>query len=419
MTLADKGIALKVAHVRADHFKRLTLVDVSTNKDVVTVGGKNAQGKSSLLDAIWATLANKGAAVDRPVKDGAARAETEVELRAEDGTGLIVTRTYKPDGGSTLTVKVKDSGAKVNRPQTYLDEIVGKFAFDPLEFAEQDAKKQLATLLGLVKLDFDLPTLEAGIREARETRTEVGREVKRLQGVVDSTPRPDDEVPEQPLVISELLAEREKAASAQAYLVDLRRQRDQAKAHIAELERQLEVAKKDMAQIRQLGKEAAAAAAGHRDVETIDAEINAAEQINAAVAEGQRFREAVAQLTSTKGDYEAWTTKIKELEDEKTAGLARANFPIEGLSFDEDGVLYQGVPFSQASQAERIRVSVAMAMAMNPTLRVILVKDASLLDEDNQQLLRDIAAEHGFQLFLEMVGTGGHTLQIVDGEVAK
>ena len=92
---------------------------------------------------------------------------------------------------------------------------------------------------------------------------------------------------------------------------------------------------------------------------------------------------------------------------------------MDGLGFDEDGVTYQGVPFSQASAAEQIRVSLAMAMALNPKLRVIRILDGSLLDADNLALIAEMATVSDYQVWIERVGDGdGIGVVIDDGAVA-
>ena len=93
--------------------------------------------------------------------------------------------------------------------------------------------------------------------------------------------------------------------------------------------------------------------------------------------------------------------------------------PISGLGFDDDGVTYQGVPLKQASAAEQLRVSVAMAMALNPKVRVIRITDGSLLDSDNLALIEQMAADQDFQVWIERVDeTGTVGVVIEDGQVA-
>jgi hypothetical protein len=110
-------------------------------------------------------------------------------------------------------------------------------------------------------------------------------------------------------------------------------------------------------------------------------------------------------------------------EKARQAALAEAKMPIEGLGFavDERGrptVTFGGVPFEQASTAEQLRASTAIAMAANPSLRVLRVKDGSLLDDDSMKLLAEMAAREDFQLWIERVGTeGGVGIVMENGEV--
>lgn len=102
--------------------------------------------------------------------------------------------------------------------------------------------------------------------------------------------------------------------------------------------------------------------------------------------------------------------------------MAQAEFPVDGLGFDDSGVTYQGVPFAQASAAEQLRVSVAIAMALNPTVRVIRIADGSLLDSENVALIGEMAADRGYQVWLETVrdaGADGPGIVIEDGQVAE
>jgi hypothetical protein len=93
--------------------------------------------------------------------------------------------------------------------------------------------------------------------------------------------------------------------------------------------------------------------------------------------------------------------------------------PVEGLGFDTDGVTFNGIPLAQVSAAERLRVSVAMAMSLNPTVRVIRITDGSLLDSDNMAIIADLADTNDFQVWIERVDeTGDVGIVIEDGVIA-
>jgi len=107
------------------------------------------------------------------------------------------------------------------------------------------------------------------------------------------------------------------------------------------------------------------------------------------------------------------------VDADKARAIERANLPVPGLGFGDGEVLFGGVPFEQASQAEKIRVSVAIAMAANPSLKVLCIRDGSLLDRDSLRLLTEIVEQNDYQLWLEKVGDEDAATGIVieDGTV--
>lgn len=112
------------------------------------------------------------------------------------------------------------------------------------------------------------------------------------------------------------------------------------------------------------------------------------------------------EVAALRADYAKKTAEIDAIDAEKAALLAGAKFPVDGLGFGADGgVTFQGVSLAQASGAERIRVSMAIALAANPEIRVVLIRDASLLDEDSMAAVVDMAEAANAQVWLERVGT--------------
>ena len=111
---------------------------------------------------------------------------------------------------------------------------------------------------------------------------------------------------------------------------------------------------------------------------------------------------------------------LDQIDLDKSAALAETKKPIDGLSFDANGVTFVGIPFGQCSSAEQLRVSVAMALAMNPKLKVLLIRDGSLLDENSLKILSEMAEASDAQVWMERVSKGGEVSVIIeDGEVKK
>ena len=405
----------KIVRLSSTNYKRLVAAEITPDPDgnLVIVAGKNGQGKTSVLDSITAALGGVNAkTTPKPIRDGEERAE--IVLETEE---LIVTRRFTASG-STLTVKSHD-GAVYPKGQAKLDDLLGKLSLDPLAFTQLSDRDQLATLLDLVDLPFDLDKLAAKRKDVFERRAEANRESKQLQAAVAAIEITPDMADLKPVSVTDLLKEyRDAQETLNEYATDvkdyagavadaehLRKELAEAEAHEADMKAALDRWK---------------ATEGLPDLEAIQAKMNNAEQIN----EGVRAYEA----WTNAGD--AWGRKAREAEDltdalaaidkQKADGLANATFPGGlPLGFDDTGVLLNGIPFRQASGAEQLRASLAMAIALNPKLRVIRIADGSLLDSDNLALVEGIARENDFQVWIEMVGDGdGRGIIIEDGQVA-
>ena len=102
------------------------------------------------------------------------------------------------------------------------------------------------------------------------------------------------------------------------------------------------------------------------------------------------------------------------------AFIAAAKFPVEGLSLGDEEVLINGHPFVQAAASQKIKTSVALAMAANPQIRVMRIMDGSLLDSDAMKMIADMAEANNFQIWLESVSEGnGAGVIIEDGHVKE
>jgi hypothetical protein len=150
------------------------------------------------------------------------------------------------------------------------------------------------------------------------------------------------------------------------------------------------------------------------------AEIEAARMVNSHI-DAKRRRET---LEAEAAALEARVAKLTELMEERTeakrAAIASAEMPVSGLGFGDGEVLLNGLPLDQASQAEKIRISVALAMSMNPKMRVLCVRDGSLLDQESWRLLTDLVEGADYQCWVEVTDNDGNTgIVIEDGAVRQ
>jgi DNA repair exonuclease SbcCD ATPase subunit len=416
---------VKIIQLNAENIKRLKAVEISPDGAVQIVAGRNAQGKSSVLDAIWMALDWKaaGKATPRPVRDG----EDAGRVRLDLGD-LIVTRKWT-SGKSTLLVEGADGSTK-QRPQELLDTLLGYLSFDPLAFTQQGDREQVQTLLGLVDLPFKPDELDAQRQALYDARHAIGQDLARAKGAFETLPAPAATLPTEEASTTGLLAEYDAAQQEIQKRAEVERRVQTASLEEHAAAQAVRDAQQALAeaQSRHADATTAVAAASQTfvslgdapDLAPIKERLASIEETNAAVRRAEEYRAAKVSSDALNAAYEAKTVEIAALDKRKADGLAAAQFPIEGLSFGDGGVTYNGVPFCQASSGEQLRVSLALAMAMNPELRVIRITDGSLLDSDNMALINDMAVEHDFQVWVERIDESGTCgVVIEDGQVAS
>lgn len=424
---------LRIVKLEASNVKRLTAVAIEPDGAVVVIGGKNGAGKSSVLDSIAYALGGKELLCERPLRAGAEKGHVEVDLG-----DLVVRRTFTAAGGGTLTVGNKD-GAVYKSPQALLDRLVGRLSFDPLEFARMDPRAQTDALRALVGLDFaEIDRQRAGFYEER---TAVNRAAAQLKARLAAMPKHD--APAEEVSVSDLVAELEAAEATRRAAEDAEEHAEGCARGVAAYEAAVAAAEKRLAELereihstrivldreraglaaereseRKAGAAAKAAAKAIVDPAPIRARIAEADGINRKVRANVEREACAADLEATTAEAERLSREIATLDAAKANALAATKFPVEGLSFDAGGVLFNGIPFAQASSAEQIRVSVAMGLAMNPRLRVLLIRDGSLLDDDAMRTLAEMAEAAGAQVWLERVGDGAECQVVIeDGHV--
>ena len=409
----------RVTELRVENFMRLTAVDITPDGTVQVIEGANAQGKSSVLDALWYALASGNAQRGKTeiIHQGARKAKVRVTL--SDGTQTAVVERTWSSNGQPGTLKLTDEhGTPYSKPREVLDSLINDRCFDPLAYANSSPADQRAGLLSVVDLPFDPDKLEAERKALYEQRTDVNRDVKRLEVQVDSLPLPAPGTPDAEVSVAGLAEQYRKGTLAAEEVKAVADTVGRWQKRVDEIEAQLTEARANLEQAKTA--HGMMTARPLPDLEAIQAQMASAEAVNTAVRAKAQREAAAAELATAAAESHRLTAAIEAIDERKTKALAAAAMPLPGLGFDEDGVTYQGLPFSQASGAERLRVSAAMAIAANPAVRTMIVKDGPLLDDDGMALLTDIARRNDFQVIIERVYSGGERtgVLIVDGQVA-
>lgn len=402
----------KIVRLMAENVKRIKVVDITPEGPTVVIGGDNGQGKTSILDSIMYALSGSRSICERPIRDGEKTAQVVCEL--ED---FIVTRTWNASG-TKLEVKSKD-GAKYGSPQGLLDSLTSTLTFDPLAFATEDPKKQANTLKELAGITFD--DLNKTQKLLHEERLDIGRLVKTLVGQREGV-KVHADAPAELVKVSEITEKMESArknnGAINALHSDIQQREQELQKNIEQINR-LQTANDEITAFLDKAK-AERSGLQYQDIAPLQAELEGVEELNGKVRDNENAARLDAQIEEARAAYARLTENLAEIETQKADRLASADLPIDGLSFDDDGVVYQGVPFSQASAAERLRVSVAMGLALNPGIRVMLIRDGSLLDSSNMKMIADMAEANDAQIWIERVGDGKEVSVVIEsGEVLE
>jgi len=424
---------LTVLALQGENVKRVKAVRIvpTSPTGLVKVSGKNGQGKSSTLDLIMFALAGARQHPAMPLRKGTKAGKDVLELQDLKGQPVYrITRTWT-DKDSYLTVERIGVG-KVARPRELMDAMIGAgLGFDPGEFIRLKPAKQVDTLLGLVSMAEDPRTLDAQRRAAYDERTAVHREVKQLEGQLAALLEPEGDIPTVEVSIATLTEEYQRRVAEQSANEGQRRALTAAidahavtHAEVVRLEEALVTARANLLALTGVvvvGR-ARVEALTDPDVEAAAATMRDAEGVNVAIRARHQRARVVEELDSRKGLAAGLTATIDELDTRKARLLAEAPFPIPGLGFEaiagEYAVTMHGVPLADAAESERMVVGMAIAMACNPQVRVILIREASLLDADTLAAIERLAGERGYQIWCEIVGDGdADSFVISDGGV--
>ena len=412
----------RLVELQCTNFKAIKAVAIRTDRTVIQVAGRNAQGKSSLLDAVAAAIGGKEAFPREPIRKG----EDKAEIFLDFGGLKLTRRIWHKEGGGvghSVTVEYAD-GKRPRSPQDVLDELRGSpIADDPIAFSRLKPKERYDLLKQLVP-DFDFDTQATARRDLFDERTQAGREFDRAKGAADSIMVPPD-APLAPVDVTEMAAKLREAGEHNA-LVDTRAKRREEAAD--ELERWRDRADKLAAELKTLNVNiaerermisATPVLPDKIDTLAIEQQIMDAETTNAAARKRTEKISKQAEADALETKYESLTQRIAVIDKAKAHAIESAKLPIKELTFGDDDILLDGLPFDQASTARKIRVSTALLMALKPELRVLLVREGSLLDDDARAALEADAEKNGFVVLMEVVGPGdgGGGVTIEDGEI--
>lgn len=401
---------VKINSLEIENVKRVKAVRLEPSESGLTIiGGRNGQGKTSILDAIAWALGGSKLAPSSPAREGGMASP---RMRVVLSNGIVVER-----GGKSAALKVTDPSGKKSG-QRLLDAFVEKLALDLPAFLNATTAEKGKTLLRVIGIGDELEKLDREEAAIYGRRTEIGRianQKKKYAAEMQEFP----DVPKEPVSASELIRRqqeilkqnaenqrlRENAANIEKELEAARERLAQAQADIAILEGKMEAARKTALDLQDESTEEL-----ERDIEGVD-------ELNRKIRANLDKEKAEADAEAFRQQYDGLTADIEKIRRERKSLLDGASLPLPGLSVEGGELSYNGRKWDCMAGSEQLRVATAIVRKLNPNCGFVLMDKLEQMDLGT---LREFGAwleGEGLQAIATRVSTGGEcSIIIEDGQ---
>ena len=396
---------IKINKLEIENVKRVKAVKIEPSANGLTiVGGKNNQGKTSVLDSIAWVLGG-----DRFRPSDAQREGSVIppNLHLVLSNGLVVERK-----GKNSELKVIDpTGQKGG--QQLLNEFVEQLALDLPKFMQANSIEKANILLKIIGVGNQLFELERQEKELYNRRLTIGQIADQKSKFAKEMPYNTD-APRELVSASELIKQQQDILARNGENQRKRQNLQYIQNQAADIQRKIdELLTKQTAILADL-EIAQKSALDLHDESTAELEqnINNIEEINRKVRANLDKDKAEEDALTYKNQYNTLTTQIDSVKKSKTDLLAGASLPLPGLSVVDGELAYNGKKWDCMSGSDQLKVSTAIVRKLNPKCGFVLLDKLEQMDLDTLQ-------EFGTWLETEdRVSTGGEcSLVIEDGYV--
>lgn len=400
---------IKINKLEIENVKRVKAVSLEPTQNGLTViGGRNGQGKTSILDSIaWALGGNKYKP-SQPHREGSV---LPPNLQISLSNGLEIKR----DGKNSDLKVIDPSGQKAG--QKLLDSFVEEFALNLPKFMESSNADKARTLLQIIGVGDKLAEFEKKEQELYNERLVIGRVADQKKKFAAEMTY-FQEAPKELISVSELIQEQQAILAKNAENERLRGQRDslkQRQAHLdseiarlieekAKVDQQLEIAEKDALDLHD------------ESTEQLEYSISNTEEINRKVRANLDKDKAEQDAQVEKEKYDNLSAQIDRIRLDKNQLLEDADLPLPGLSVAEGELLYKGQRWDNMSGAEQLKVSTAIVRKLNPECGFILIDKLEQMDLDTLKEFGQWLEQEQLQAIATRVSTGDEcSIIISDG----
>ena len=411
-------MSIKINTLEFENTKRIKAVKMSPSANGLTViGGRNGQGKTSILDSIaWALGGDKY----RPTAAERDGSVTPPMLRITLNNGLIVERK-----GKNSSLKVIDPNGNKGGQQL-LNEFVSELAIDLPKFLNANNKEKGHTLLQIIGVGDELFRLEKTENELYNRRHAFGQIADQKKKFADEQPYFAD-APKELISASELIRQQQEILARNGENQRLRQHQEalikeesEIIAAIRETEnrlKDLQSKKTELAKKIDLSMKTTAELVDE-STEELERNIENIELINTKVRANMAKEMAEEEAKKYKADYDDMTNEIESVRQEKIDLLNSADLPLPGLSVEAGELLYRGKKWDCMSGSEQLKVATAIVRKLKPQCGFVLIDILEQMDIDTMNEFGFWLESEGLQAIATRVSTGGECSIIIEDGIA-
>lgn len=404
---------IKINKLEIENVKRIKAVKVEPTKDGLTIiGGKNNQGKTSVLDAIAWALGGEKYRPSKAVRDGSV---IPPNLHVVLSNGIVVDRK-----GVNSALKVTDPAGK-KAGQQLLNSFVEQLALDLPRFMEANDKEKADTLLQIIGVEDQLLELNHEENELYNRRRMIGQIADQKKKFAKEQPYFPD-APKEPVSASDLIKAQQEILARNG---ENKRKRDNLKditnskmrlsdelriveKNIADLQKQQAALQSQFDQVTQDEVMAMKTVQELQDESTEELEQNIAniEEINRKVRANLDKDKAEQDALDYENQYRELTATLEDTRQKKTDLLKNADLPLTGLSVEDGKLTYNGYPWDNLSGSDQLKVATAIVRKLNPECGFVLIDKLEQMDLDSLKAFGDWLKQEGLQAIATRVSTG-------------
>lgn len=371
---------VKINSFEIENVKRIKMLQYEPTANGLTlIGGRNNQGKTSVLDAIaWALGGDR-------FKPSAAQREGALvppHLRVELSNGIIVERR-----GKNSDLKVTDPTGRL-AGQNLLNQFVEQFALNVPKFMESTAKEKAQILLKIIGVGDKLFELENAEQRLYNERRTIGQIADQKAKFAKEMPTYQG-VPQLPVSASDLISEQQDILARNGENQRLRLRSDRVKQEYAALAEKVNRLRTELAEAeKQLDEKHNEVQIATKSTEQLTDESTA--EIEQSIAEIDEINRKVrANLDREKAEedadyyqkqYDDLTEKITAVRDEKIDLLKNADMPLAELSVENAELVYKGRKWDSMSGSDQLKVATAIVRKLNPECGFVLLDKLEQMD---------------------------------------